>query len=253
MAGAIDCALAQSSPKKEIVVVTRLDDDVAGSHRALRRPLGIIDHRIKARSPRAIAACRHDRRLVILLDADDLLAPGGWRAWQRLVPVVRQGAIRSHYHRRDGKSLRRKFCNFDDSYDSSRVRASFQRTGTYRWPVSAGNAYSRWFADCIFPLLIEHGPDGTLNTLAPLYGEVITIPSALGFYRIHGNNRWSSTGSDFARLPQRIGDRLKELAVMQEHAQKRGVPLPAWPRFQARRSAPSAGGPPAYASRSKGS
>jgi hypothetical protein len=70
-------------------------------------------------------------------------------------------------------------------------------------------------------------PDGTLNTLAPIYGDVITIPSPLGFYRIHGKNRWSSTGSDFARLPQRIEDRRKEVAVMQEHARKRGVSVPA--------------------------
>jgi hypothetical protein len=66
-----------------------------------------------------------------------------------------------------------------------------------------------------------------LNTLAPVYGDVVTIAEVLGSYRIHGSNRWSSNGSDLSRLPRRIEDRLLEVAILRQHAKERSVPLPS--------------------------
>jgi hypothetical protein len=107
------------------------------------------------------------------------------------------------------------------------VRESFRRTGTYRWPVSVGNAYARWFANALFPLSPAHGPDGALNTVAPLYGDVLTIPRPLARYRIHGQNMWSNRSSDFGRLPERIAQRTAEVALLEAHARSRGLGLPA--------------------------
>jgi len=165
--------------------------------------------------------------VIVLLDADDLLEPD---ALESVAAVWTSAVAKVQWDLRiidaEGRDLGRKFCNFDASYDAARVRDSFRRTGTYRWPVSVGNAYARWFAEAVFPLSAEHGPDGALNTVAPVYGDVVTLPRPLGSYRIHGKNLWSNTGTDLQRLPERIRQRASEVALMQRHARERGVALP---------------------------
>jgi len=229
VAGAIECVLRQGYPHKEVVVVNdgSTDESLAVVQRYADR-ITLIDQPNQG----SIAAYNNGfaashGQIVIFLDADDLLEPGALehvaRAWS---PGCAKVQFDLHIIDGEGRNLGRKFCNFDDSYDEARVRESFRRTGTYRWPVTVGNAYSRWFVERVFPLSVEHGPDGTLNTLAPVYGPVATVPLALGSYRIHGGNMWSSGGSDFDRLPRRIAHRLKEVALMREHARALGVPVP---------------------------
>lgn len=231
---AIASALAQTHRRVEIIVVNdgSTDDSQA-----------VIEHSVDGHGDRVrlihqrnggsisalnagFAASSGD--LVMFLDADDLMAP---QAAAEVAAVWHPGCAKVQYDLAiidgDGRDLGRRFCNFSPDYDAQAVRTSFQRTGTYRWPVTAGNAYARWFAAPLFPLAIAHGPDGMLNTLAPLYGEVITIPRALGAYRLHGANLWSSAGGDLYRLPERIGHRRGEVNRLREHAARRGTPLPA--------------------------
>ncbi len=227
--GAIECALRQSYANKQVIVVNdgSTDDSLAVIERYADR-ITIVDQENQG----SIAAYNHGfaasrGEIVIFLDADDLLEPDALervgRAWS---PTHAKVQYDLHIIDGEGKNLGRKFCNFDHDYGVERVRESFRSTGTYRWPVTVGNAYSRWFVACIFPLSVEHGPDGTLNTLAPVYGEVATIPLPLGSYRIHDSNMWSSGGSDVDRLPRRIAHRMKEISLMQQHAQARGVAVP---------------------------
>jgi glycosyltransferase involved in cell wall biosynthesis len=229
VAGAVESALAQSYPHFEVIVVN--DGSQDDSLQVLSRfgdRITLIDQ------PNQGSIAAYNRGFVestgdviVLLDADDLLEPDALSqvaaAWSESVAKVQWDLRIIDAH---GRDLGRKFCNFDASYDAARVRESFRRTGTYRWPVSVGNAYSRWFAEAVFPLSPEHGPDGALNTVAPVYGEVATIAKTLASYRIHGSNLWSNTGSDWQRLPERIRQRASEIALMQRHAQKRGVSLP---------------------------
>lgn len=230
VAGAIDCVLAQSYPSKEVIVVNDGSTDESLSiitrYAARVRIIDQVNLGSSAAYNHGFAAATGE--IVIFLDADDLLCPGALervaRAWSPACAKVQYDAIVIDA---DGKDLGRKLCNFDASYDAARVRGSFRRTGTYRWPVTVGNAYSYWFAKQLFPLAKGHYPDGTLNTAAPVYGDVITIPAALGCYRIHGQNLWSSGGSDLARLPWRIEHRRAEIAIMRRHAERHGVRLPA--------------------------
>jgi hypothetical protein len=76
-------------------------------------------------------------------------------------------------------------------------------------------------------LTVDDAPDGILNTVAPVYGEIVTIPLALACYRLHGANRWASNGSDPSRLPKRIRDRQDEVTFMRRRAEQRGVQVPA--------------------------
>ncbi|MEA2700738.1 MAG: hypothetical protein QOI66_5009 [Myxococcales bacterium] len=230
VAAAIEGALAQTYPMTEIVVV----NDGSTDHSAqvisrYRERVRIIDQpnggSVSALN-RGFAESSGD--IVMFLDADDLMMP---EAAAEVVRAWHPGCAKVQFDLSiidgEGRDLGRRFCAFQPGYDAAAVRASFQRTGTYRWPVTAGNAYARWFVAPFFPLAIDHGADGTLNTVAPLYGDVVTIPRALGSYRLHGNNMWASRGSDTERMPERIRHRRIEIATLHEHAARKGVPLPA--------------------------
>ena len=227
--GAIECALAQSYPNKQVIVVN--DGSTDGSLEVIQRYQERV-HVVDQPNQGASAAynngfARSSGEIVLFLDADDLLEPGALSqiadAWSSDCAKV-QFDLRIIDDR--GRDLGRKFCNYDATYDERRVRQSFERTGTYRWPVTVGNAYARRFVNEVFPLQRGDYPDGILNTIAPVYGSVVTIPRALGCYRIHGSNLWSNSGSDFDRLPKRIALRQGEVRAMEMHAQKRGVALP---------------------------
>jgi hypothetical protein len=229
VAAAIEGALAQTYPRTEVVVVN--DGSTDHSLQVIERyrhRLRIIDQpnggSVSALN-RGFAEAGGD--ILMFLDADDLMAAD---AAAQVVSVWHPGCAKAQYDLSiidaEGRDLGRRFCSFRPGYDAEAVRASFRRTGTYRWPVTAGNAYARWFAAPFFPLAIEHGADGTLNTVAPLYGEVVTIPRTLGSYRLHGGNRWASQGGDTGRMPERIRHRRVEIATLREHAARKGVLLP---------------------------
>ena len=210
---AIDSALAQTYSNVEIIVV---DDGSMDNSGTVISSYGNRIRAIRQSNQGHIAACNRGYmeatgELVIFLDADDVLFPnmaaevaGAWTP--NSVKVQYELDIIDG----SGAYLGRKFCNFVDGYNASRVKADFQSRGTYRWPVTVGNAYSRWFLDLMMPLTVPLAPDGVLNTVAPLYGDVVTIPSSLASYRIHGNNMWASNGTDLSRLPDRIHHRQVE-------------------------------------------
>jgi glycosyltransferase involved in cell wall biosynthesis len=226
---AIESLLAQSYSNREIIVVNdgSTDDsaEVIARYAAQIRSIDQNNRGSIAAYNRGFAESSGD--VVIFLDADDLLEPG---ALASVAEVWSPDLAKVQYDLRiidaDDRDLGRRFCNFTPDYDANRVRESFRKNATYRWPVTVGNAYSRHFAAQIFPLEIEHGPDGALNTIAPLYGEVATIPRVLGAYRLHGRNRWSSDGADQERLPERISHRQSEVLLLRRHAAARGIPLP---------------------------
>jgi hypothetical protein len=68
-------------------------------------------------------------------------------------------------------------------------------------------------------------PDGVLNTIAPLYGDVISIDKTLGSYRIHGRNAWATTDPDLDRILRGIAVSEKEGALLHQHATALGIRL----------------------------
>lgn len=226
---ALESALQQSHPATEIIVVNDGSTDDSRSVIARYTPrVRLIEQQNQgsiAAYNTGFAACSGD--VIVLLDADDWLEPNALsQVVRRFAPNVAKVQWELKIVDAEGRDLGRRFCNFDASYDAERVRRSFRETGTYRWPVSVGNAYSRRLAERVFPLSPEHGPDGALNTVAPLYGDVITIPEPLAAYRVHGQNLWSNTGTDASRLPGRIRQRQAEVSLLERHAAALGVALP---------------------------
>jgi glycosyltransferase involved in cell wall biosynthesis len=226
---AIESALSQDYAPLEVVVVN--DGSQDDSLDVIRRYAGrvrIVDQPNQGH----VVACNHgfaasSGAIVVFLDADDLLEPG---ALSHVVPAFSPSTAKVQYDLKiidgKGRDLGRRACYFSREYDASQVRAAFRATGTYRWPITAGNAYARWFLDALFPLTAKDAPDGILNTVAPVYGDVATIPLALACYRLHGANRWAHDGANPSRLSKRIGVRQEEVAFMRRHAEERGVSVP---------------------------
>jgi glycosyltransferase involved in cell wall biosynthesis len=225
---AIDSVLAQGYPALNLVVVNdgSTDDSLSVIHSHATRA-NIIDQpnrgQVQARNA-GFAASTGD--IVLFLDADDLLEPSALmelaRAWS---PVLAKIQFDLRVIDADGKDLGRRFAYFRPSFTVQRVRDDFARTGTYRWPVTTGNAYAKWFVSLAFPQAFDGPVDGYLNTIAPIYGDVLTLPIPLGRYRLHDRNRSSKTraASGFADT---IARRRRELAEMRRHAMIRGVRIP---------------------------
>jgi len=226
---AIESAIRQAYMHKEIIVVN--DGSTDNSSEVIIR---YADRMRIIEQPNLGSIAAYNRgfeestgNVVVFLDADDLLAEN---ALEEIASAWYPECAKVQYDLKiingGGEDLGRRFCNFAPNYDVGRVRADFLRTGTYRWPVTTGNAYSRWFLETVIPLQVDQGPDGLLNTVAPVYGDVVTISEVLGSYRLHGSNLWSSIGSDRSQLPARIETRQREVAFMREHAARRNVALP---------------------------
>jgi glycosyltransferase involved in cell wall biosynthesis len=226
---AIESALAQTYRDREIIVVN--DGSTDGSRAVLERyanRVSIVDQPnsgMIAAWHKGFASSRGD--VIMVLDADDLLDRDALqRVAERWSPRCSKVQFDVGIIDAEGNDLGRRFCVYDASYGAARVRESFDRTGTYRWPVTVGNAYSRWFLEEVFPLTVDKAPEGLLNTVAPLYGDVETIPYPLGRYRLHGTNSWAAQGDDASRLPERIANRLVEVNALREHALRLGYTLP---------------------------
>jgi hypothetical protein len=228
---AIDSALAQDHAAIEIIVLD--DGSTDESLRVIERYADQV--RVIAQSNtgqiaatnRAYAHSRGD--IVMFLDADDLLAP---HAVSSVLAHWQAGCVKAQYELEvingRGEHLGRRFCNYAPGYDSAAIREQFRRFATYLWPVTSGNAYARAYLDQLMPLRAK-GPDGPLNTVAPLYGDVVVIHDVLGFYRLHDSNQsyHGTAGAALGRrFAQQVNLRLSELAYLSQQAAARGIVLP---------------------------
>ena len=168
--------------------------------------------------------------LLMFLDSDDML---GETAVERVVSPWRPGTAKVQFPLavidEDGRPLGRRVAPvFPPGLSAAHVSTIVRQRGFYPWRPTTRNAYSRHFLGQVMPIDVARfpfAPDGVLNTVAPLYGEIQTIETSLGFYRIHGRNMWASETLDPSRILAYIALGRKEAAVLREHAHRRGVRL----------------------------
>ena len=141
------------------------------------------------------AASRGD--IVLFVDADDLLYKGClatvMSAWH---PGVAKVQFRLDTIDASGADLNMPFPAYSSALTAPEIRRRSIASGYYPWPVSTGNAYSRDYLASVMPVphpRIWKAPDGYVNKLAPLFGDVETLPYRLGAYRVHGRNLWASS------------------------------------------------------------
>ncbi|MGY4344816.1 glycosyltransferase involved in cell wall biosynthesis [Bradyrhizobium sp. GM7.3] len=231
---AVDSALNQTRPADEIVVV---DDGSIDGSRQIIAGYGDKIRAIFQANQGNIAAFEVGYReatgdVLLFLDADDILMP---TAVENVAAHWRAGVSKVQFNLEiidgAGKPLGRLFCAFPKSYGADDVHAEFTRSGTYIWPVMSGNAYSREFLRQVIPLNPPVGYDGALNTIAPLYGDVVTVQETLGQYRLHGRNisRNDAKGraQRFPDFPRQIGFRVAEFDILKAHCDKKSIHVQA--------------------------
>lgn len=230
---AIDSVLSQSRAAEEIVVIddgsTDNSWDIISAYGDKIRAIRKQNEGYKATINRGYSETRS--AIVMFLDADDVLYP---TALERVAQAWRPGLAKVQFDLdvidHEDRRLGRRFCNFAVAPTAAEIGDQFARNGTYIWPVTSGNAHARAFLSRVMPLIPPVGHDGVLNTIAPLYGEVVTIAEPLGQYRLHGKNMSLANGQgrsgrhpDFAR---QIGFRHAEFEILRTHAANLGVALP---------------------------
>jgi hypothetical protein len=119
------------------------------------------------------------------------------------------------------------FPAYPPKYGPEEIRREFLATGNYSWPPTTGNAYARSFLENALPLSSGHRfHDGTLNTIAPLFGEIQTIPKTLGLYRVHGSNGWAISAVEPSQFAAHINQKQNEMELLRRYAVRSGVVLP---------------------------
>jgi glycosyltransferase involved in cell wall biosynthesis len=199
------------------------------------------------------AASRGD--VVIFLDADDKLYPN---CVATVMAVWRAGLSKVQFRLdtidAEGVDQHMVFPHYPENLNHAEIHRRLLRYGYYPWPVSSGNAFSRAFITQVTPIPLPRifkSPDGYVNKMAPLFGQVEILNSVLGAYRVHGRNAWAQsdqrinldTYSRTVRFDEILHDEFVSAAARFGHvvAGYKVQPVPQWveTRLLSLRLAPS--------------
>lgn len=195
---AIRSVLGQSRPADEIVV---LDDGSTDGSREAIRAFGEAVTLVTQINAGHVAAFQAGFSLthadaVIFLDADDILYPACLAAVEAAWSGEGVAKVQYRLDTIDGNDVDQgmPFPFFPAGMSPATVREQAFRHGIYPWTVSSGNAYARSYLQQVLPIdpqRFPRSPDGYVNKLAPLYGDVVSLNEVLGAYRVHGTNSWA--------------------------------------------------------------
>ena len=215
---AIDSALSQNYPRKEIIVVD--DGSTDNSREIISRYGDRIIPIFKENGGQAsafnagVARCQGD--ILCFLDSDDFFHPN--KLERVAAAFYRQGmnsrpmlvhhflAIRSHVNNDlDGDV-------FGKTHESPMNLYAFAERYRFLWNEigpTTSISINRRLADQLFPISerARISADAFIACGASLVGEAYLLKEILGGYRIHGNNNWH--GSD-QRISQTYSDTLQE-------------------------------------------
>lgn len=226
---AIDSALAQTYPHKEIVVVDDCSTD--GSQDVIRSygdrivpVLQPVNGGQGAAMNAGFAASRGD--VIIFLDADDYLYPSAAaEVAARARPDVAIIQYRLHLVDVAGKVID-VYPPREVRFDRGDVSAKVLATGRYEGNATTGMAFSRAALAAIMPMPAPDFricADGYLMTLAPLHGAVESIEEPLGAYRRHqANFKLSMPGSAAGSLHRDLHHDALKLRILEAHAASLG-------------------------------
>lgn len=226
---AIDSALGQDYPDVHVVVV---DDGSTDNSRALLDSYAERITLIFQANAGQLEACRRGvaaltTSIVIFLDSDDVLASNAAstvaRAWGSGVSKIQ---YRLEVIDALGAQLGIVFPKYPLELSSQSVRRELLRTGAYICPPGLGNAYARQHLLALPETkFLPAFADALYATIAPLDGDVVTLPMTLGQYRIHGNSLWSIRELDLDKLARRRQVELERTAFLDEICRNRGIPF----------------------------
>jgi glycosyltransferase involved in cell wall biosynthesis len=226
----IDSALGQTYPHVEVVVV---DDGSADASPDIIRSYGSRVIPVFRPNGGQAAAQNSGYRassgdIVLVLDSDDYLFPN---AIAEVVAAWRPGTAKVQFYLdavdAHGRHLGFRLPNIPMSDDDMRLLVELY--GYYPSPPTSGNAYAREVLDRLLPMdeeVWKRGPDGLLNALSALYGQIASVHRPLGAYRIHGRNMYAGT-IDVALLRANFRNELDRETAIKLHAAALGRPISA--------------------------
>ena len=195
---AIQSVLDQSRPADKVIVI---DDGSTDGSRELIKAFGSAVMLLAQANKGHVAAfcagfsaCEADA--ITFLDADDVLYPS---CLARVEKAWTSNDIAKVQYRLDtidenNTDQRMPFPFFPAGTSPITIRDQAFRHGIYPWTVSSGNAYANAYLKQVLPIdssRFPRSPDGYVNKLAPLYGDVVSLDEILGAYRVHGSNTWA--------------------------------------------------------------
>ena len=225
---AVESALAQGQGCEVIAVDDGSVDDSLAVLERYRDRIQVIAKENGGEATAIFAGMQRARGdTIIVLDSDDVLLPGCAEAVARaMTPSVSKVQYRLRVIDAEAKDMGVSFPTYPAGFGPDEV-AQMSLDGGYPTPPSTGNAFARRFLEQILPI----GPrftnyfDAYVNKLAPLYGQVITIPRELAKYRVHDKN--FSMHSDLTpRWNARLRNEIDLQDLFEEHAQRVGIHVP---------------------------
>lgn len=209
---AIESALNQTYPNIEVIVVD--DGSTDNSREIISRyaSAGLIKAVLKENGGQASAMNAgfevSSGDLVVFLDSDDVLKPEAIevaaKAWY---PGVSK--IQWRMEGVDGNlaPIGMVFPPLDVPLFNGNVSEVAKKWFRFTPSPQSGNMYHRGFLNCAMPLPEKEWKicaDFPLYTAAVFYGEIVSLPDILGYYRIHGDNALGLKEEAYYRVLSRI-------------------------------------------------
>jgi glycosyltransferase involved in cell wall biosynthesis len=205
---AIESALAQTYPHREIIVVD--DGSTDESREVIQRYADRVQVVFKENGGQAsafhagVAAARGE--VICFLDSDDYWAPQLLERvaarWDDSLAMVEW---RMECVDPDGKPLGRSF-PIHTPYEGD-LRPILTRRIYYPSTPTSGNAFARRAVEAVFPLdesFWRISADAPLLMGAPFYGKFAFIDETLSFYRVHGGNLYYGIPPRWERLQREV-------------------------------------------------
>jgi glycosyltransferase involved in cell wall biosynthesis len=164
--------------------------------------------------------------VIIFLDSDDLLEP---EVMKEVAKVWRPGVSKVQFRMNvidaAGAQLGSAIPQFPPQDDPQTLRRNYLRTMAYTTPPGSGNAYSRDFARNAFEMAPSTmwASDDPLLTLAPIFGDVLTIRKPLARYRIHPANFGGSP--DAVKFRIRLQQDVEKASLFATASRGLGLPV----------------------------
>jgi glycosyltransferase involved in cell wall biosynthesis len=220
---AIESALGQRYERVEVIVVD--DGSSDGSREVIARYrnhcVAVLQDQ-RGQGGAYNAGFRTSRgNIVVFLDSDDVLYPNAAaeiaRAWSPATAKVQfpLDAIDA-LERRLGHRVPN--LPFVGSGETLPLVLSY---GYYPSPPGSGNAFARRALERMLPAdetVWRIGVDGLVIGLAPLYGEVVSLPRSLGAYRYHDRNHSEASGTNLGKIRNDLINETSRAAAIRTHA-----------------------------------
>lgn len=207
LGAAIESALAQTYPHREIIVVDDGSTDDSGEVIARFGASVIPILKTNGGQGSALNAGFTASRgsILIFLDSDDLLHAN---AVERIVGQWNSSLAKMHFRltRIDGTGREiGTEPRAGQRLPEGEVWPLFLRHGKYVTPATSGSAYARWALERVLPMPEKpyvYAADAYLNNCVVFHGPLGAIQEPLGIYRVHGAN--DSLGNVLSGDVQRV-------------------------------------------------